>query len=212
VISWTSRFFGKPKTTQHADRTSLDAYWSRSPEQLLIELQSTPNGLGQADVELRRKQYGPNALKAGSQDTALSLLLNQFKSPLVLILVVAAVISAFAHEWPDAVIVLAVVLGSTTLGFVQEYRASDAIAKLRSRLTLKSSVVRDGQTRVVLSEEIVPGDVVLLSAGSLIPADGIVLEANVRALWSLIRRLMPTGSLLRQCFAMPVSTPAIRPV
>ena len=178
MTSWPSRFFGNPKTTQHTDRTSLDVYWSRPPEQLLIELHSTLNGLSQADVELRRKQYGPNALKAGSQNTALSLLLNQFKSPLVLILVVAAVISAFAQEWPDAVIVLAVVLGSTTLGFVQEYRASDAIAKLRSRLTLKSSVVRDGQTRVVLSEEIVPGDVVLLSAGSLIPADGIVLEAN----------------------------------
>ena len=73
MASWTSRFFGNPKTTQHADRTALDAYWSRTPEQLLIELHSTPNGLGQADAELRRKQYGPNALNAGSQDTALSL-------------------------------------------------------------------------------------------------------------------------------------------
>ena len=122
--------------------------------------------------------YGPNLIQAGSQTTALRLLLNQFKSPLVLILVFAAIISAIAGEWPDAVIVLAVVLGSTTLGFVQEYRASDAIEKLRSRVMIKSSVVRDGQSCVVLPSEVMPGDVVLLSAGSLIPADGVVLEAN----------------------------------
>ncbi len=73
---------------------------------------------------------------------------------------------------------LTVVFGSTTLGFVQEYRASDAIEKLRSKLTIKSSVVRDGQSLVVLSEQVVPGDVVVLSAGSLIPADGVVLDAN----------------------------------
>jgi Mg2+-importing ATPase len=108
----------------------------------------------------------------------LKLLWNQFKSPLVLILVVAAVISGVAREWPDAMIVLAVVLGSTALGFVQEYRASDAIEKLRSKLTITSTAMRDGKARAVRLEDIVPGDVVLLSAGSLIPADGIVLEAN----------------------------------
>lgn len=110
------------------------------------------------------------------------MLLNQFKSPLVLILVFAAIISAIAGEWPDAVIVLAVVLGSATLGFVQEYRASDAIEKLRSKVMIKSSVVRDGQSRVVLSQFVMPGDLVLLSAGSLIPADEVVLEALPRML------------------------------
>ena len=76
------------------------------------------------------------------------------------------------------VIVLAVVLGSTMLGFVQEYRASNAIEKLRSQVTIKSSVLRGGKPQMVPSEQVVPGDVVLLSAGSLIPADGMVLEAN----------------------------------
>jgi Mg2+-importing ATPase len=144
----------------------------------LSELHTSPQGLGQDDAARLLEKYGPNSLKSGSQVTPLRLLINQFKSPLVLILVFAAIISIIAGEWPDAIIVLAVVLGSTTLGFVQEYRASNAIEKLRSTLTLKSSVVRDGQVTVVLSEQIVPGDVVLLSAGSLIPADGVVLEAN----------------------------------
>ncbi len=160
------------------DRTSLSDYWSVTPEHLLSELHSSPQGLSQDDAARRLEEYGPNSLKAGSQVTPLRLLLNQFKSPLVLILVFAATVSIIVGEWPDAIIVLAVVLGSTTLGFVQEYRASNAIEKLRSTLTLKSRVMRDGQASVVLSEQIVPGDVVLLSAGSLIPADGIVLEAN----------------------------------
>ncbi|MBX9790368.1 MAG: magnesium-translocating P-type ATPase [Pirellulales bacterium] len=153
-------------------------YWSASPERLLTDLCSSANGLSQREAERRLDEYGPNTLKPGSQTTALGLLLNQFKSPLVLILIVAAIISIVAGEWPDAMIVLAVVAGSTGLGFVQEYRASDAIEKLRSKLMLKSSALRDGESREVLSQEIVPGDVVLLSAGSLIPADGLVLEAD----------------------------------
>ncbi len=108
----------------------------------------------------------------------MGLFLNQFKSPLVLILIFAAIVSAFVREWTDAVIVLAVVLGSTLLGFVQEYRAGNAVEKLRSQVTIKSSILRAGQPQIVPSEQVVPGDVALLSAGSLIPADGIVLEAN----------------------------------
>ncbi len=108
----------------------------------------------------------------------MGLFLNQFKSPLVLILIVAAIVSAILGEWTDAVIVLAVVLGSTMLGFVQEYRAGNAVEKLRSQVTIKSNVLRGGQPQMLPSEQVVPGDVVLLSAGSLIPADGVVLEAN----------------------------------
>ena len=178
MTSWARLFTGKPRVAPPDDQTALADYWSTAPERLFTELHSAPNGLSQADAQRRLQKYGPNTISAGGQTTALGLLLSQFKSPLVLILVGAAVISAIAGEWPDAAIVLAVVLGSTTLGFVQEYRASDAIEKLRSTVTIRSSVMRDGQPRVVLSEEVVPGDVVLLSAGSLIPADGVVLEAN----------------------------------
>lgn len=156
----------------------LTAYWSTSPEHLFTELRSSPNGLNQDDATRRQQQYGLNSIREGSQTSALGLLLGQFKSPLVLILVFAAIVSAIAGEWPDAVIVLAVVLGSTILGFVQEYRASDAIEKLRSTVMVKSNVLRGGEPCVVLSKHVVPGDVVLLTAGSLIPADGVILEAN----------------------------------
>jgi Mg2+-importing ATPase len=170
---------GHPRHTRDNENPApLAAYWSIPFEQLLTELHSSPNGLSQDEAKRRVYQYGPNSITAASQTTVCGLLLSQFRSPLILILVFAAIVSVFAGEWPDAVIVLAVVLGSAMLGFVQEYRASDAIEKLRSRILLKSSVVRDGQSCTVLSKHVMPGDVVLLSAGSLIPADGVVLEAN----------------------------------
>ena len=169
----------KPIVNQsEVDGARLSAYWSMAPEQLLTALNAASTGLSQADAKRRLQQVGPNSINAASQSNAFGLLLSQFKSPLVLILVVAAIISAIAGEWPDALIVIAIVMGSTTLGFWQEYRASDAIEKLRSKVTIKSTIMRDGKKCEVLSSEVVPGDVVLLSAGSLIPADGVILDAN----------------------------------
>lgn len=168
----------KKQTQQIESTAALETYWSLTTEQLLDELHTTRIGIPQLDSENRLKQYGPNTLKAQQQTTALGLLLSQFRSPLVLILIFASIVSSFVGEWTDAIIILAVVLGSTILGFVQEYRASNAVEKLRSQVTIKSSVLRGGKPQMVPSEQIVPGDVVLLSAGSLIPADGMVLEAN----------------------------------
>ncbi|HLO16166.1 MAG TPA: magnesium-translocating P-type ATPase [Anaerolineales bacterium] len=170
--------FPQKKTQQTEAPVALDTYWTLTTDQLLTASHTTLNGLQQTDVASRIKQYGPNTLKAQRQTTTFGLLLSQFKSPLVLILIFASIVSAFVGEWTDAIIVLAVVIGSTMLGFVQEYRASNAVEKLRSQVTIKSSVLRDGKPQMVPSEQVVPGDVVVLSAGSLIPADGIVLETN----------------------------------
>jgi len=155
-----------------------EAYWAMTTGQLMAALHSADNGLLRTDADSRIAQYGLNTLKTREKATAFGLLLRQFKNPLVLILIFASVVSAFMGEWTDAVIVLAVVGGSTVLGFVQEYRAGNAVEKLRSQVTISSCVLRDGQPRMLPSEQVVPGDVALLSAGSLIPADGIVLEAN----------------------------------
>jgi len=179
VKPFASLFRSTPPQTGQQDAQGPPAtYWSLPPEQLLSALHATASGLNPADVEPRLKQYGLNALEAQRQATALGLFLNQFKSPLVLILIGAAIVSAILGEWTDAVIVLAVVLGSTMLGFVQEYRAGNAVEKLRSQVTIRSNVLRGGQPQMLPSEQVVPGDVVLLSAGSLIPADGVVLVAN----------------------------------
>jgi Mg2+-importing ATPase len=155
-----------------------EKYWSLPIDRLLSQLHSTPQGLSTADACQRLEQFGPNALKAHERATALVAFLNQFKNPLVLILVFAAAVSAFMHEWTDAAIVLVIILGSAILSFVQEFSAGTAVEKLRARVTIKATVLRDGKPQPIPAEEIVPGDVVLLSAGSLIPADGVVLDAK----------------------------------
>jgi Mg2+-importing ATPase len=158
--------------------TSPPAYWSRPIADLLSELHSTPDGLSTTEARARLQQVGPNVLKPRRHDTALRSFLAQFTSPLVLILIFAAIISAIAGEWTDAIIVIIIVLASAVLGFIQEYSASNAVEKLRAQVTIKANVLRDGKIQSIPAEEVVPGDVVQLSAGSLIPADGIVLEAR----------------------------------
>src|SRR5258706_1398039 len=164
--------------TQSNSPDITSVYWNLPSEKLLSQLNATEKGLTSSVAEQRLKQYGQNVLEKKQEATALRLFLNQFRSPLVLILIFAASISLIVGEWTDASIVLAVVFGSTILGFAQEYSASNAVEKLRSQVTIKSNVLRDGQARMLPSEQIVPGDIVLLSAGSLIPADGILLSAN----------------------------------
>jgi Mg2+-importing ATPase len=155
-----------------------DTYWGLPTDQLLAQLKSDASGLTQREAKLRLKRLGPNALKVMKQATVLGLLLSQFKSPMVLILIVACGVSLAASEWIDAGVVLAIVLGSTLLGFTQEYIAGNAIAKLRSQVTVHSTVMRGGQPKNVPSHQLVPGDIVLLSAGSLVPADAVVLAAK----------------------------------
>ena len=144
----------------------------------MAQLRTAAGGLTPAEAASRLKRYGANALDEKAQATALGLFVNQFKSPLVLILIFASIVSLVASEWIDAAVVLAIVLGSTVLGFVQEYVANTAIEKLRSQVTINASVLRGGQAQTLPSTQVVPGDIVLLSAGSLIPADGVVLGAK----------------------------------
>jgi len=160
--------------------TSLDLrkYWSQSSHKLLDALETSPEGLSAADASSRLSQYGLNVLEARERASALRLFLSQFRSPIGLILLFATGVSAIVRDWADALIILTIVLGSALLSFVQEYRANGATEKLRARVTVKARVLRDGRPEDIPAEEVVPGDVVLLSAGSLVPADGVLLEAT----------------------------------
>lgn len=153
-------------------------YWSMQASDALQAVHSTLNGLDDASAKTILKQVGPNSIKARKRVTPLGLFLNQLKSPIVLILIAATVISAFLKDWTDAIIILLIVLGSALLSFFQEYNANAAAEKLQEQVAFKTDVLRDGSLISLATEEIVPGDVVLLSAGSLIPADGLVLEAR----------------------------------
>ena len=154
------------------------AYWSRTAPQLFAELDASAQGLTSEMARDRLQRFGQNVLREQGLLSWPRMLLGQFRSPLVLILVFAATISLLVQNWLDAVIILAIVLGSALLGFIQEYRASNAVQRLRARVALQVTALRDGQPRAVPVVEIVPGDVVLLVAGSLIPGDAVVLEAK----------------------------------
>ena len=127
----------------------VNQYWSQPSESLLEALQSTADGLSTADARQRLGQVGPNVLEAREKATALGLFLNQFKSPIILILLFATGVSAVTKEWVDALIILAIVLGSAVLSFVQEYNADTAAEKLRAQVKIKATVLRDSQPQPI---------------------------------------------------------------
>ncbi len=154
------------------------AFWGNDASALLAALATSPRGLSSREAAERLARHGPNAVEEQRDVAAVRLLLRQFASPLILILVFGAVISLFVRDWIDSAIILFIVFGSTLLGFTQEYRASAAVAELRKRLSLTVRVLRDGTVQTVAASRIVPGDVIELAAGNLVPADGAILAAR----------------------------------
>jgi Mg2+-importing ATPase len=142
------------------------------------ESQDTASGLSAAEARSRLASCGPNLFREQSEKSLLRQYLSRFKNPLVLILLVASAVSALTGEVTNFVIISCIVLLSVTLDFVQEHRANAAAKKLRQSVSVRTSIWRDGKAQEVPVTEVVPGDVVLLSAGDLIPADGRVLVAN----------------------------------
>jgi Mg2+-importing ATPase len=160
------------------DTDTTEAYWSRSAEALMAALGANAQGLATGEAADRLRRHGPNAVSDQRQRAPWRLLLRQFESPLVLVLVFGAAVSLVLRDFVDAAIILVIVLGSALLGFFQEYRASAAVAELRRRLALTARVLRDGRLETIPASGIVPGDVVELSAGNLVPADALVLSAT----------------------------------
>jgi Mg2+-importing ATPase len=154
------------------------AYWALGPEALARALDSGPEGLSSAMAAERLRDVGPNLLRTRRPLSRARVLLNQLRSPLLLLLVFAAVASALSGEWFDAAIVLVIVAASVGIGYVREYGAEAAVDALRARVRVRATVLRDGRPRMVPVEDVVPGDVVRLAAGALVPADGVVLDAT----------------------------------
>lgn len=158
--------------------SSIPAYWNRTAASLLRQLGTHEEGLTSRQASARREHWGSNTVQTTEEAGAWGLLRRQVSSPLVIILVLGAAISLSLKEWTEALIILAVVSGSVLLGTAQEYRASTAMAALRRRLALNTRVWRDGTLGTLPSSALVPGDVIELSAGNLVPADGVILNAT----------------------------------
>jgi Ca2+-transporting ATPase len=136
-----------------------------------------PRGLSSAEVAEARRRYGPNKLPEARQVSAWSILAQQFLSPLIYIILVAAVVSLIAGERTDFAIIMVVVAVDVLMGFVQEYRAQQAYLALRSYLRPVAVVIRDGRRQEVDVTDIVPGDLVALDPGDRVPADGVIVES-----------------------------------
>jgi Mg2+-importing ATPase len=159
-----------------ADRSA--AWWRQPLPALIAELGVPASGLTHAQACARLKRYGLNQFRDRAQHSLLAQFLHRFRNPLVLILIAASVVSAFTGEVASFVIIIVMVLLSVTLDFVQEYRAGQAAQRLRQSVQLRTRVLRDGAAKDLAVTQVVPGDVVLLVAGSLVPADGRLLEAR----------------------------------
>ncbi len=156
----------------------MTAPWTINGPAALASLKSSAKGLAEDEAAGRLATYGANRVVEHEQRGWPMLLARQFLGPLSLILIFGAIISLALGDWLDAGIILAILAGSGVLGFTQEYRATKAVAALRAQLALRVTVRRGGREAVVAAETLVPGDIVLLSAGNLVPADGVVIEAR----------------------------------
>lgn len=154
--------------------------WSENYETVALKLGTDfKEGLTSEEAERRIKRYGKNLVTATTRiATPLLLLLHQFKSPIVLLLIAAAILSYFLEDPRDAIIILVIVFISTGLGFWQENGAANTIRRLLALVELKSDVLRDGKEQEIASEDIVPGDMVILRAGDRIPGDCRLVEAK----------------------------------
>lgn len=145
---------------------------TRTAADIITELQTDPErGLAVSDIPERLEHYGPNRIRSGEAVPWWIILWRQFTDPLIYILIIAALISLIFQEYIDAIVIVAVVLINGAIGFYQEWRARKVIHALSEMSAPRATVIRDGNEQEIASEEVVPGDIVLLSAGMQVPAD-----------------------------------------
>jgi Mg2+-importing ATPase len=158
--------------------TAPRAYWTQAAAHVAAALGAGLEGLTSEEAARRLAIAGANELRPRQALSGLRLLWRQIRSPLVLLLVFAATVSAATGEWSDAVIVGVILIASVGIGYHREHHAETAIAALLERIEIAASVRRDGAARSVPTREVVPGDVVELWPGSIVPADAVLIEAN----------------------------------
>jgi magnesium-transporting ATPase (P-type) len=171
------RVNGKPSRVT-AEPAAVQAPHARPAREILAGLRGSPNGLSQAEAAARLQHYGRNALPATKPPGIVHVFLHQFTSPLIYVLVAAALVSLAIREWSDAGFIFAVLLLNAIIGTAQEYSAQRAATALQQLVTTCSRVLRAGDTHELNAEELVPGDIVLLESGERVPADMRLLASH----------------------------------
>ena len=164
-------------STKSIDAKSSTSWHTVTVEESLQRLESGSSGLSSAEAAKRLAQFGPNELQAQGRVSPWTILLEQFKNVLIVILLLATALSAFLGHGVEAIAITVIVLFAVILGFIQEFRAERAIEALREMAAPAATVIRDGYDRRVPARDLVPGDVVILSTGDKVPADVRLIEA-----------------------------------
>ncbi len=169
------------KTDTPKPNPASTPWYSLVVDAVFSRLNTTDQGLSVEEITARQAQYGPNELVERSVKKPLDMLIDQFKETMVIVLIIAAVVSGLLSDWKDAIVIFIIVLMNAVLGFVQEYRAEQAMAALKRMSAPVVKVRRAGHLDKIPSRELVPGDIVLLEAGDSIPADCRLVESfNLR--------------------------------
>ena len=153
-------------------------WYQQNHQQTLDALQSSETGLSSQEAQERLAQYGPNKLAEEEKLSRLQILLHQFKSPLIYILLIAAAVTLLLKEYIDSGVILAVVLLNAVIGYLQEFKAEESVRALKNLLVAKARVIREGHEKEIPGTELVPGDIVLLASGTRVPADLRLVHVN----------------------------------
>ncbi|HUU65226.1 MAG TPA: HAD-IC family P-type ATPase, partial [Dehalococcoidales bacterium] len=148
------------------------------PDEALQALNSKRSGLTETEAKSRLAQYGPNELKGKKKTPPIMIFLRQFLSPLIYVLLVAAIISIIVEHFIDAGVIMGVLLLNAAIGFIQETRAEKAMEALIQMAAPKATVRRDGKVELIPAKQIVPGDILLLETGDRVPADARLIEVS----------------------------------
>jgi len=185
-------------------KAKLEGYWNTNPVSLMASLGSSPTGLTVQEAEKRLQSQAEKPTIKIPRD--LTLLFSQFKSPIIVLLVISSLLSITLRDFTDAMIILLIIFASGILGFWQERGAENAVNSLLALVGVTSNVIRSGKVSEVPRTRIVPGDIVLLSAGDIIPADGVILDSNHLFVDEapLTGESFPTG---KAAGTVPVETP-----
>ncbi|PIV21927.1 MAG: ATPase, partial [Deltaproteobacteria bacterium CG03_land_8_20_14_0_80_45_14] len=146
-------------------------WYQLEENEVLKKLETSEGGLSDSEAGKRLETYGPNKLPEAEGLSRLKILLHQFTSPLIYILMVAAVVTAFLGEYIDTGVIVAVLILNAVIGYFQEYKAETSVRALKSMVVPRARVVREGKEKEIPSEDLVPGDIVLLASGGKVPAD-----------------------------------------
>lgn len=158
--------------------SNLLEFWSLPLGEIYQGIHTRIQGLTTSEATERLKVYGHNVPRSERGYNSFTLLFNQFKSPILLIFIFSAILSYFLQDPNDSIIILAIVVISGVLGFIQERGATNAVKKLLDLVQTKSKVKRNGSLVEISSKDIVPGDIVILTAGDGIPADSLILDSR----------------------------------